>query len=128
MGRRENGSDLPGQSLRPLLDGGAADEDHVFAEWHPGQGALVGRPYADETISEEELAKVEQGHIRTVISPDGWKLCLAQDDKSQLFDLNTDPHERTNLFYTGRHDDTIRTLTARIERWQNETHDTVRYW
>ena len=128
MGRPEEAEGLPGQSLRPLLAGGGVDEDHVFVEWHPGQGALVGRPYADEAISEETLDKVEQGHIRTVISPDGWKLCLAQGDKSQLFDLNADPHERTNLFYAGRHDDVVERLTGRIEQWQARTADPVRYW
>lgn len=129
MGRSQQGADLPGQSLGPLLDGGGnIEEDHVFVEWHPGQGALVGRPWADDTISEEELDKVEQGHIRTVISPDGWKLCLAQDDKSQLFNLNADPHERTNLFYAGRHDDVVERLTGKIEQWQARTADRVRYW
>jgi arylsulfatase A-like enzyme len=128
MGRPEKASDLPGQSLRPLLEGGSVEEDHVFVQWHPGQGALVGRSYADDSFCEEELDAVEQGHIRTVISPDGWKLCLAEGDKSQLFNLRADPNERTNLFYSGDRDEMIETLTRKIEQWQAKTQDTIRCW
>ena len=63
-----------------------------------------------------------------MISPDGWKLCLAQDDKSQLFDLNKDPGERKNLFYGGVHEDIIAALKLKIEEWQKATGDEVRWW
>jgi len=89
---------LQGDSLLPLMKGGKAAEDHVFIEWPT---------------------------IRTVISPDGWKLALSTDDKCQLFNLTSDPGETTNLYDSGKHADVIRRLTKKIHDWQKKNKDTV---
>jgi len=104
MGKTQASAGLPGRSLIPLMKGGKPARDHVFIEWN--------------------TASPKQETIRTVVSPDGWKLCLADKDKSQLFDLNRDPFETTNLFYDGRHQDVITRLTERIRAWQKATDDT----
>jgi arylsulfatase A-like enzyme len=96
-----------GQSLVPLMQGGKAAEDHVFIEWNA------------ETDSELDIP------VRTVISPDGWKLSLFKGDKSQLFNLTEDPDETKNLFDSGRHRDVIERLTAKIRQWQKKTKDTL---
>lgn len=98
---------LQGESLLPLMKGGKAAKDHVFIEWHPVQGSDV------------------DFHVRTVISPDGWKLSLFKDDKCQLFNLAKDPGETTNLFYSGKHDDVIKRLTKKIRDWQKQTKDRI---
>ncbi len=50
---------------------------------------------------------------------------LCSGDQNELFDLNTDPHEETNLFNDPKHLDRIRDMAARIRIWQNSTGDTV---
>ncbi len=104
MGKTQASAGLPGRSLIPLMKGGKPARDHVFIEWN--------------------TASPKQETIRTVVSPDGWKLCLADKDKSQLFNLNRDPFETTNLFYDGKHQDVIARLTERIRAWQMATEDT----
>ncbi len=92
---------LPGQSLTPLMRGEPVAEDHVFIQWHGNTP------------------------VRTVVAPDGWKLSLFPTDRSQLFNLNDDPGETTNLFDSGRHTDIIARLTQRIKDWQETIEDTL---
>ncbi|HUW19543.1 MAG TPA: sulfatase-like hydrolase/transferase [Sedimentisphaerales bacterium] len=101
------GRGLQGQSLVPLIKGRKPAEDHVFIEWNVG--------------TEQELS----APVRTVVSPDGWKLSLFKGDNSQLFNLNEDPGETRNLFDSGRHKDVINRLTEKIRRWQKKTADTL---
>ena len=108
MGTKAPGH-LQGQSLVPLMKGGKVAEDHVFIEWNVGKGPELNVP------------------VRTVVSPDGWKLSLFAGDKNQLFNLNVDPGETRNLFDSGKHDDVIKRLTARIKQWQKKTKDTIRF-
>ena len=56
------------------------------------------------------VKRAAQAHIRTIIAPDSWKLCLSDTDKSQLFNLQEDPYETTNLFESGKYQDTVNTL------------------
>ncbi len=98
---------LQGNSLVPLMKGGKPAEEHVFMEWNVG------------TVQELNVP------VRTVVSGDGWKLSLFKGDKSQLFNLNKDPGETTNLFDSGRHQDVIGRLSARIREWQKRTKDTL---
>jgi arylsulfatase A-like enzyme len=101
------GQSLQGQSLLPLIKGGKVAEDHVFIEWNVGKGPELNAA------------------VRTVVSPDGWKLSLFKGDKSQLFNLKKDPGETTNLFDSGRYQDVIDRLTRRIRQWQQKTKDTI---
>jgi hypothetical protein len=61
-----------------------------------------------------------------VISPDGWKLCLSDVDKCQLFNLRKDPGETINLFDSGLHADVILRLTKEIRKWQESVDDRVK--
>ena len=101
MGHGEAAKNLPGRSLVPLVKGGSAVEDHVFIEWGT------------------------KPRVRTVVSPDGWKLCLSKEDKCQLFNLRDDPHEMTNVYDSGKHEAVIARLTERIRDWQKKTDDNV---
>ncbi len=105
MGRNAQ-TQLPGHSLVPLMQGRKAAEDHVFIQWN--------------------VASNEEANVRTVISPDGWKLSLSKGDKSQLFNLNKDPGETINLFDSGRHSNIINRLTKKIREWQGKVQDTVK--
>jgi len=101
MGRSQAAARLPGQSLVPLIKGGKVDRDHVFIEWNT------------------------EPRIRTVVSPDGWKLCLSKEDKCQLFNLRKDPGETVNLFDSETHKDVIGRLTQKIHQWQASVDDKV---
>jgi hypothetical protein len=123
-------------------------EEPVFIEWHPGRsddgGGKEGGPApgeapaigrdgeaiaevlaADPKLSQEEARRAIDARTRAVIDREGWKLCLSDADKHQLFDLGRDPWETQNLFYTGRHDDVARRLTRLIHDWQRRVEDPV---
>ncbi|MCX8036939.1 MAG: sulfatase-like hydrolase/transferase [Candidatus Sumerlaeia bacterium] len=115
---------FPGQSLVPLLRGGKVAEDHVYIQWnHRPAGDKAARKKKKKEGGEEEAGGND--FVRTVIAPDGWKLCLSDRDKCQLFDLNRDPYETTNLFDSGRHEDVIRRLRQKIVAWQKRVNDPV---
>ena len=63
---------------------------------------------------------------RILISRDGWKLSLGEGDQGELYDLNTDPTESTNLFDDASHRDRIKDMASRIRKWQRSTGDTAR--
>jgi arylsulfatase A-like enzyme len=138
--------ELPGRSLLPAMGRGRA-EAPVFVEWHPGRAGIgedgaEARPDAPKGESDrtEEMSRVlaEAGaaspevaqrairaNTRAVISPEGWKLCLSDGDRHQLFHLERDPEEMHNLFHGGFHDDVVRRLTRELHRWQERVKDPV---
>ena len=61
--------------------------------------------------------------LRSVVSPDGWKLTLDDESHGELYDLGSDPEERRNLFYEDTHLERVQSLVAAIRRWQERTGD-----
>ena len=115
---------FPGKSLLPGLEGSGHDEDHVFIEWNSSGDGF--RKLKDiDFATDEEMDKAAGAEIRAVVSPDGWKLCLSDHDRCQLFNLREDPGETVNLFDSGRHGDIIGRLTGQIHRWQESVDDKV---
>jgi len=90
---------LDGQSLLGYLSGDRMPGD-VFIEWtaDPSEGGPNGR---------------------AVVTPDGWKLVLHDNDVSMLFDRNRDPLEMRNLYGAPE----TKQLRAKIEAWQRKTQD-----
>ncbi|MHC4322761.1 MAG: hypothetical protein ACYSUX_00645, partial [Planctomycetota bacterium] len=122
---RDRDERLPGRSLVPLIKTGRPVRDHVFIQWNPNSGAISIKKGGTKLASKEQLKRVENESSRAVISPDGWKLCLSDVDKYQLFNLTEDPGETTNLFDSGRHKDVIDRLTKKIHQWQKTIADTA---
>jgi len=114
---------LDGRSLLPLIKTDRTDRDHVYIQWNPNSGAISVKKGGTKLAGKEELKRVENESSRAVISPDGWKLCLSDVDKCQLFNLNEDPGETTNLFDSGRYKDVIARLTKKIHQWQETIAD-----
>ncbi len=52
-----------------------------------------------------------------MVTPDRWKLNLCAGDQCELFDLNSDPYEETNLFNDPAQRDRIRRMAAKIRLW-----------
>ena len=109
---------LQGTSRVPVLRGEAdlADND-VFIEWNGADG------HPNASIGEAEINRSMAQPLRTVISAERWKLSLYSSGAGELYDLNSDPHERENLFDRPEQRDQIGELTARLQRWQEETCD-----
>jgi len=122
MGRRRD-TRLPGRSLVPLMKGREGTPEHVFIEWNPDSGAMKVKPGGTDLASKQQREHLEQERSRAIIAPDGWKLCLSDRDKSQLFNLKDDPGETVNLFDSARHRDVVNRLTKRIHQWQESVAD-----
>ena len=113
------GADIPGhlqgESRAAVLRGEATLEGNdVIIDW-------TGRVRIPTHPSDQEL--VQSTQHRTLISADGWKLTLALGYQGELYDLNTDPYEDTNLFDEPTHRARIREMSARIRKWQRRTED-----
>ncbi len=123
MGKK---GDLPGTSLVSRMRGGK-DNPPVFIEWNPNALNPMRNQAPDsiQGISRDERKKAAEARIRTIITPDGWKLALSDLDKNQLFNLEKDPWEMDNLYRNPLVRDKIRELRDRILKWQKETGDTV---
>jgi hypothetical protein len=63
---------------------------------------------------------------RTVVSSDGWKLCLRDKDLNELYNLSDDPLETCNLYADREYASMISRYTDEIHRWQESTNDKVR--
>ena len=106
---------LQGQSVAGALTGDLDLKDHAaFMEWNGIGDRNLGSPRANL------MATLPW---RCIVTGDRWKLNLCAGDQSELFDLNTDPFEQTNLFNDPAHRDRIRDLAAKIRLWQHETGD-----
>jgi arylsulfatase A-like enzyme len=119
------GEDVPdhlqGKSLQPVLQG---DEDlsqnDVFISWNGYDNDVPDRFLGDHKIN-----RMLRLPWRTVVTPDRWKLALCAGDQCELYDLNNDPYEQTNLFNDPAQQDRIRDMAARIRVWQVQTGDTA---
>lgn len=104
---------LPGTSLRSSAStrepGLAPRGDAVFVEWNPPP-----RNASRGTSGES---------IRTVVTPEGWKLNWSSAGDHQLFNLKTDPGEFDNLYRSRPEISTA--CMDRIKQWQSETDDPI---
>ncbi len=118
--------DLAGQPVPDEVEGvsqvgvlkgdGDLSENAAFMEWNGIGDRNLGNPLINL------MATLPW---RCVATGDRWKLNLCAGDQSELFDLNTDPHEQTNLFNEPEHRDRVRRMAALIRLWQHETGDTA---
>src|SRR5205823_2119570 len=112
--------DLPGKSLLPLMRGEATPAENVFIEWAPNRMKIKKRsslawPWTAKRVMNEST--------RTIISPDGWKLCLRDKDLNELYNLNDDPLERRNLYGRGECAAATARFSEQIHRWQESVND-----
>ena len=109
---------LQGQSRLTVLTGEhTLDSSDVVIDWTGFAVApMDGFP---------ELDRVQNTQHRALISSDGWKLILGQEMRGELYDLNSDPFEETNLFDEPRSRPRIRDMMRRLEAWQFENGDTL---
>jgi arylsulfatase A-like enzyme len=118
--------ELAGQAGTEVLPGGSVAseliEDHGFVEH---DAFLEWNGVGDRNLGTPQINQMATIPWRSMVSADRWKLNLCVGDQCELFDLNTDPSEVTNLFDDPRHHDRVRRMTVAIRNWQIQTGDTA---
>lgn len=106
---------LHGVSRADVLTGESAlNANDVFME-HNGVG--------DRDLGNPVINILGTQPWRSVVTPDRWKLNLCANDQCELFNLNDDPYEETNLFDDPAQQDRIRIMAAKIRMWQLDVND-----
>lgn len=105
---------LSGTSRADTVRSTKADlhENDVFVEWNPSLATDEG----EETGRDADTVRLGRQSWQSIISASGWKLNLSQDDRCELFDLNSDPNEETNLYDDPQQQHTVEELSERIRR------------
>ena len=116
-------SQCVGQSKAKLCRGETAAAESLFIEWAPDKERINKHT---KLASNEQVKQALGESTRAIVSPDGWKLCLRDKDKNELYNLRDDPDERKNLYSDSSQGDTIKRLTEEIHQWQQRTGDTVK--
>jgi len=106
----------------PVIQDKAKLSRDVFIEWNPPRRKSK-LPQELQGIEREKAEQAFNAATRTVVTQDGWKLCLSDKDKNQLFNLNKDPLETTNMFDSTAHQPVVSRLTKKIEQWQERVDD-----
>jgi arylsulfatase len=124
---------LQGRSLRPLIEGDSSEPaKDVFIEWNGhnnGFGDVIGSVSVPEAMRElapgDEIVAAITDPVRTVITPDGWKLNHSPLGEHELYHLDEDPYETVNLATRANMRPRMQELSARIRRWQERTGDDI---
>jgi choline-sulfatase len=113
----------PGQSRVPLLKGEIMPPQSIFMEWSPNRAKTIKR---SSVAPRRQAKRAMEESTRAVVTSDGWKLCLRDQDLSELYNLKVDPIEVHNLYYTGKYDAVIARGRDEIHRWQETTEDRLK--
>jgi arylsulfatase A-like enzyme len=112
-----------GKSLLPLINNEAVTSRNVFLEWAPNRTKIKkGTKLARRRM----IKRAVEESTRTVVSPEGWKLCLRDKDLNELYNLNDDPTETRNLCADRQYVSVISRLSDEIHLWQKANHDTLK--
>jgi arylsulfatase A-like enzyme len=112
-----------GRSLQPVIHEEALPPENIFIEWAPNRTKVKkGTSLAPRRM----IKRAVDESTRTVVSSDGWKLCLRDKDLSELYDLTDDPLETRNLCSDREYASVISRLAGEIHRWQESTNDKLR--
>jgi hypothetical protein len=74
----------------------------------------------------EEIKRAANESTRVAITPEGWKICLRDVDKNELYNLRADPRELQNLYYRTDQKEVIAKVTEEIRQWQEHAGDTLK--
>ncbi len=112
-----------GKSLSPLLHGETMQPESIFMEWFPNRFKVIK---GTKLAPRRAIKRAMNESTRAVISPEGWKLCLRDQDLNELYNLQTDPIEANNLYYQPDYRAIIERMTRDILSWQRTTGDTLK--
>jgi arylsulfatase A-like enzyme len=112
-----------GKSRAPLLRGESMAPETVFIEWSPNRMRQVVK--GTKLAHTDKIKRAIGESTRVAVSPDGWKLCLRDHDKNELYNLRSDPSERQNSYNNAEHQAVISRLTGEIHLWQESVGDNI---
>ena len=112
-----------GKSLVPLITEEASERENVFLEWAPNRTKVK----KGTKLARRRLVKraVEES-TRTIVTPNGWKLCLRDKDLNELYNQKDDPVEMRNLYADRQYASVISRLSDEIHRWQESANDKLK--
>jgi arylsulfatase A-like enzyme len=113
-----------GSSHAQLIRGESMASETVFLQWSPGKTPKVEKE--TKLASSAQIKRALDESTRALITPDGWKLCLRDKDRNELYNLRSDPLEQHNLFGASTQKDVVARLSAEIHRWQKHARDIVK--
>ena len=105
---------LHGQDRSYAFDNLDLGNNEVIIEWN-GTGAINDRNLGNEKINELNL------NPRRSIIINRIKLNLTLNDSGELFDLNNDPYEETNLIDSPEYQEIIKAMKEKLIEWQIRT-------
>jgi hypothetical protein len=109
--------------MLPLIQDEAMTPDNVFLEWAPNRTKIKkGTSLARRRM----IKRAVEESTRTLVSPDGWKLCLRDKDLNELYNLKDDPWETRNLYSERQYASVVSRLASEIHRWQESANDKLR--
>jgi arylsulfatase A-like enzyme len=112
-----------GKSLLQLINQEQVPPTNVFLEWAPNRTKVrKGTKLARRRM----VKRAVEESTRTIVTRDGWKLCLRDKDSNELYNLNDDSLETRNLYADPRHATVVSCLTDEIHRWQESTNDRLK--
>jgi arylsulfatase A-like enzyme len=115
-----NNPQCAGKTLLPLITEEAAPPQNVFMEWAPNRTKVKkGTKLARRRM----VIRAVEESTRTIVTSDGWKLCLRDKDLNELYNLNDDPSETCNLHADRQYASVISRLADEIHRWQDFSQD-----
>ena len=112
-----------GNSLLPLVRGEAMPPKSIFIEWAPNRTKVKkGTSLAPRRM----IKRAVDESTRTVVSSDGWKVCLRDKDLNELYNLSDDALETRNLYSDRQYASVISRYASEIYRWQESTNDKLK--
>jgi arylsulfatase A-like enzyme len=120
---QSNHPQCAGKSLLPLTNDATALAKNVFFEWAPNRTKVKK---GSRLARRRMIKRAVEESTRTVVSPDGWKLCLRDRDLNELYNLKDDPFETRNLYSDVQHASVTSKLASEIHRWQEATNDKLK--
>ena len=126
---------VQGRSLWPLLTGGDYPAEE-FASVYAEQG-FGGLHYTDEDDPDfehclirgpknptfDELNTYSQSGTMRMVRKGDWRLVMDMQGRGQLYDLSSDPAERSNLYDDPEHANMQRELLADLLAWTIRSQD-----
>lgn len=121
---------LLGRPVDSMVDGrqfkqvdDPSDRRDVFVEWNGAEGEDKWFKAHRSGDMKDEIDRVYGAAVRTVVTPDLWKMSVTSAGENELYHLEADPCERHNLFYDPAQLHTRNSLAGKLRRWQSETKD-----
>ena len=111
---------LQGQDRSYAFEESDFGNNEVVVSWN-GTGEID-----DRNLGTEKINELNQNPRRSIII-NRIKLNLTLNDSGELYDLNHDPYEETNLINSSEHQETIKLMKEKLIDWQIKNDDFFRF-